>query len=513
MEHFKFGFEHEALIHIDQDNVIDNFVAIADQWRLDEEREHPYGTYLRASLQKTLKDVRRVNNQNAGGTRGMQSIVEKMEINTTNGSQNSHFNERRGPASQLNEQFWHDPITDCTYLPLRDTPAMMRYFMASIFNYVGPNNFKVTQYYHGRPCSPRALLPHKKPSDAPFYTVTEDGSVKLAPDTDPVLFYREFEDVILNRQPMHPPYKIIQGVEMSSRILTIEDVDPSTSTTFDAFLTSNTTAHNAFSFWHNRTTSNHVHFSYHDATYYRNPVTLAKICMVYWYFEPVLLLLVGHWRRRNTYADSMRNQLKTFKHYRNLFFGVDHSNFEQFLATHGLSLDLPSIVFMFQTDRYSAFNMYNLAPKSIGTIEVRLKHGSNDPLENKMWMLLLAFMFKAAADDKMWITNQSNEFKKSAWDLYAKLETNSQWDSSTKLFLNEATLNDLKVVLDVMKTYVGEDIVWNYWMSVLARLHDVPATIVGGGSSRRKKGSGKQSGKQSGTTQKTKHPRRKPSNT
>lgn len=214
-------------------------------------------------------------------------------------------------------------------------------------------------------------------------------------------------------------------------------------------------------------------------------MTLAKVCMVYWYFEPVLLLLVGHWRRRNTYADSMRNQLKMLKHYRNLFFNVDASNIEEFLMSHGLALDLPSIVFLFQTDRYSAFNMYNLAPNSIGTIEVRLKHGSNDPLENKMWMCLFALMFQAAADDKFWISNQSKEFKKSAWDLYAKLEINPQWDTSTKLFLNESTLQDLKVVLETMRTYVDDDLVWNYWMSVLSRLHDVHPTLVGGGRGQR----------------------------
>lgn len=483
MEHFKFGFEHEALIHLEREDIIDTFIEVADRWRIEEEREFPYGNYLRKVLGESLGKVHQEEGAPQDG--GAQS----MDININNNSRRakdlaktSHFNERRGPAPLIMDMTWEDRITDCSYLPLRDQDAMLRYFLASIFNHIGPNNFRVTKYYHGKPCPPRLLFPTNQHSNAPFYTVTDDASVKLAPDMDPILFYRTFEDVISDRSAKRPPNHIIQGVEMSSRILTTDDINPSAATTFDAFLTSNTTVHKTLSYWHNRTTSNHVHFSYHDQTFYRNPMTLAKICMVYWYYEPVLLLLVGHWRRRSTYADSMRNQLKAVKNFKNLFFHVDGSNFQEFLSSQGLELDLASVVFLFQNDRYSAFNMYNLAPNSIGTIEVRLKHGSNDPLENKMWMLLLALMFKAAADDSMWITNRSNEFKKSAWDLYAKLELNSEWDSSTKLFLNEAALSDLKAVLNVMKTYVAEDIVWNYWMSVLARLHDIPPSIVGGGA-------------------------------
>jgi hypothetical protein len=500
MEHFKFGFEHEALIHIEQPKAIDYFIDIADMWRQDEEREHPYPSFLRTSLETTLREVSSLPTKQTGGTirtnrmhskHRMQTVAEAMDINNSEESQNAHFNVRHGPAADIDEQYWQDQITNCTFMPIRDASIMLRFLLASTFNQVGPNTFKVTQYYHGKPCWPRPLLPNKKLRDngVPYYTVTEDASVKLSPTTDPMLFYRTFNEVIMDRPATRPAFKIIPNVEISSRILTIEDVNPNANTTFDAFLTTNTTANGAFSYWHNTTTSNHVHFSYREPSFYRNPTTLAKVCMVYWYFEPVLLLMVGHWRRRSSYAGSMREQFKAVKNYRNLFFNVDASNFEGFLSMMGLELDLPSIVFLFQTGRYSAFNMYNLAPNSIGTIEVRLKHGSNDPLENKMWMLLLAFMFNSAAEDQSWVTNQPNEFKKSAWNLFSKLELNREWETSTKLFLDDSTLYDLKVVLDVMRTYVVEDIVWNYWMSVLSRLHNIPAVFQfqGGGAKAKSK--------------------------
>ncbi len=500
MEDFKFGFEHEALIHIEEPKVINYFIDIADTWRNDEEREHPYPSFLRSSFEKTFREVSRFPTKQTGGTwtarkNRIQTVPDAMEINNSEEPQNSHFNVRYGPASNLDEQQWQDRITNCTFMPIRDASVMLRYLLAATFNHVGPNTFKVTQYYHGKPCWPRPLLPDKRPSESgiPHYTVTEDASVKLSPTTDPMLFYRTFNEVIMDRPATRPSFKIIPGVEISSRILTIEDVNPGAETTFDAFLTNNTSANDAFSYWHNTTTSNHVHFSYRDPSFYRNPRTLAKVCMVYWYFEPVLLLLVGHWRRRATYAGSMREQFKTVKNYRNLFFNVDGSNFEGFISSMDLDLDLPSIVFMFQTSRYSAFNMYNLAPNSIGTIEVRLKHGSNDPMENKMWMLLLAFMFNSAAEDDEWITNQPREFKKSAWNLFGKLELNREWETSTKLYLDDATLYDLKVVLDVMKTYVVEDIVWDYWMSVLSKLHNIPAAVIGGGGGKKSKNKSKRS--------------------
>jgi hypothetical protein len=212
---------------------------------------------------------------------------------------------------------------------------------------------------------------------------------------------------------------------------------------------------------------------------------------VYWYFEPVLMLMVAHWRRDSEWCSSMRdflagkgeprymimrgqNSRAAFsKYYERLFQEADAGTWKSMLKEVGLKADLPSVVHTFQSihDRYSSLNLLNLSPKGTGTIEARLKHGSYDAHENKMWMHLFMNLFHSAITRKKWITASSAKFKRDAWELYAHLAKNPDFKSKTCLKLNRETRACLDNVVKEMKAYVPDKAVWEYWSGLLKRMH------------------------------------------
>lgn len=329
--------------------------------------------------------------------------------------------------------------------------------------------------------------PWPKPKKADVWMISSDGTV--GDDGSDKMYYRDFDAYLNGKTRDRLSGSVLAGFEVVSPILTIKDIDVTTEKTQLDEAIRVLGVNGTFVYWNSMSTSNHIHISHH---LFRDPASLFKMSLVFWYFEPVLMLMVAHWRRSNRWCNSMRdflagkhevgsyfymgdtNSRAAFsKYYERVFREADASTWKSMLKEVGLKADLPSVVHTFQNvhDRYSSLNLLNLSPKGTGTIEVRLKHGSCDAHENKMWMQLFLNIFHSAIAQKRWITASSDRFKRDAWDLYGHLSSNPDFKSKTRLKLNRETRTCLDSVLKEMKMYVPNKVVWEYWSKLLKKMH------------------------------------------
>jgi hypothetical protein len=351
-----------------------------------------------------------------------------------------------------------------------------------------------------------------------FWVISQDGSLGdrlvtgyVPPNTQATIaMYDTFASAASNKYEVIPVPSAraanVFGAEVISPIMSMKDIAYKVSNSrFDQVLRTALAAGGQFKQWHNDRTSNHVHLSYDTPGFFRKPAPLLKVCMAYWYFEPVLLLLCRHTRRANDYCWSLREFLTKGKvmsegdyamhvqygnkmhltamsrvrfkeEYHKIFHTMRMSNYASVLKDLGLPDDYPSIVYMFQDFDYrtSALNLTNLVPNGSGTIEVRIKHGSTDCTENKMWMHLLANLFYSAFTDSRLVSERGGDrFRASAWDLYDQLAEHPHWTKSTAMHINAETASTLQDVLRVMSDYCPDRKVWSYWMDVLHSTHTI----------------------------------------
>jgi gamma-glutamylcyclotransferase (GGCT)/AIG2-like uncharacterized protein YtfP len=221
------------------------------------------------------------------------------------------------------------------------------------------------------------------------WAITQDSSVKL----DGSKIYEKVETE--NHQDLLKTDQIIQYIEIVSPILTWKSINENIiENTLQKFK-----ANDLLNYINNSTTSNHVHFSNGDI--FKDSIHLVNSVMAWWYYEPVFLSMVGKWRRDNRYCISFNTRMYAMygpinteqcKH-------INSENYNFFLGAVGYNdslTELHKLVYFFQgsdhSSRYSALNLMNLI-NNIGTIEVRLKHGSSDGEENKNFVLLLGNFF------------------------------------------------------------------------------------------------------------------------
>jgi gamma-glutamylcyclotransferase (GGCT)/AIG2-like uncharacterized protein YtfP len=202
-------------------------------------------------------------------------------------------------------------------------------------------------------------------------------------------------------------------------------------------------------FFNCKKTSNHVHISFAaDKTsdfplpiWVTDPKQLVKICMAWWYFEPVFFMLCGYWRRSNDYAkgmarimeekysDELRKTIftditaaKFFEKYNEIYGDELRINadkvaklsaksgtekisekyetidFKRFANSDNL-LKLMKIIYFFQghpgdrSARYAGLNLLNTITK-VGTVEVRIKQGTTDQTEIVNWIRLIEAFFR-----------------------------------------------------------------------------------------------------------------------
>jgi hypothetical protein len=182
-------------------------------------------------------------------------------------------------------------------------------------------------------------------------------------------------------------------------------------------------------FYNNDTTSNHVHISHPD---FVNPdireinESVVKAFMAWLYFEPLFLMMVKKERCDNMYCKRVQRiwtkhgaeeGFKTFgngdksivaqlrhlisnittpknKQLAERYFTNDKSVLQNYTILDMFLLLSSAGMSEHDNSKYVTLNMTSL--QKLGTIEVRLKHGSNNMDANAHWVQLLAVFFAAA---------------------------------------------------------------------------------------------------------------------
>ncbi len=179
---------------------------------------------------------------------------------------------------------------------------------------------------------------------------------------------------------------------------------------------------------HNHTTSTHIHLTLGEKL---NSDHVFNIFMAWWYFEPILMTFFPSWRRENMYCQPIRqlivsklcpnwvNDRTNAKDVVNKIFVHTYDQIKNCIlaiavdpspSTTAVLLEddkIKRILSFFQysfengSTRYATLNLLNLiASKNrdtpLGTIEVRLKHGSCDSDEIMNYISLYARFFIAA---------------------------------------------------------------------------------------------------------------------
>lgn len=252
------------------------------------------------------------------------------------------------------------------------------------------------------------------------WLITSDFSVGIGSSDIYSSFTKLLQPETNTEKEPSVPSTIVEYIEFVSPVITSEYVN----TYLSNVLNDHFCCNGKFSYWNNATTSNHIHVSLKDA--FRNPEILFKVVMAWWYFEPVFMLMVSGKRRSNGYCDLMRNlidteinNLDTFKYlvYEYLKH-TDKPNDNNIILKHIIKLFQGGVK---QVNRYAAFNMLNLLPGSIGTIEFRLKHGSSSGKENVHYINFLMYFILSVVNWEHCITELLDDNQKEyMWNLYEK---------------------------------------------------------------------------------------------
>ena len=217
-------------------------------------------------------------------------------------------------------------------------------------------------------------------------------------------------------------------------------------------------------YWNNPTTSTHVHISFPELDDLMNrPKLMIKFFYAWLYFEPLFMMLCGHWRRDNEYCklyrprfDSKRDLFNyTIDDFENNYLDFIRDNYPEVYKelmtykTPGITAEyfnnkvIVALLTIIQggpsyNDRYFSLNMLNLLPSGIGTFEFRIKQGSNDVEENKMFMLLLGEFVKTImnmSDGLVSNMYKNNNIKYELWKLQSILIANN-WKQNTEIMFN-----------------------------------------------------------------------------
>jgi gamma-glutamylcyclotransferase (GGCT)/AIG2-like uncharacterized protein YtfP len=277
------------------------------------------------------------------------------------------------------------------------------------------------------------------------WVIEYDSSVKMKQQTavkPPRLFYKSLsewmsynitncEDFAKYINPDTPTRTNNKGIVMQN----IEIVSPKLPVSVDTLnhvkqIMPMFSLNNTITYLNNSTTSNHLHFSYEvgNDKLFREPKHLYNLCMAWLYFEPMIMHLFPWWRRFNIYARPMRSIMleamdnDTDKLCRMFLYGTydewighlkqgKNKKLKAIVEKDMSTLDendkyrlLNAVITLFQGDptvrenRYAGLNLLNLVKGGIGTVEVRLKHGSSDPHELGWFVLFFATFFKTVVE-------------------------------------------------------------------------------------------------------------------
>lgn len=307
-----------------------------------------------------------------------------------------------------------------------------------------------------------SICPHIS-KDQHEWIVTYDGSVESnpSPPREFIPLYHSVDDLIrsnvANLLPAKTEKNIVEHIEIVSPVITRKQVtDDYIIKALQIFRGKN----NELTYFNNEQTSNHIHLS--CGTEFDNPRALYNIYIIWMIIEPLILLSLPYWRRNNIFCKSIYETLnKRFKNNKdrvkkeyNDLINVDLNTNSLFTSvfnnvielrttmqkykypSHASYPDIPTnsyvlnskdpasteisrmlIASVFQNyigkpsertqykhnrSRYSGLNTLNTLNASLKThtVEVRVKHGSDDPEEIKDFINLLTDLFIVAIEVK-----------------------------------------------------------------------------------------------------------------
>lgn len=328
--------------------------------------------------------------------------------------------------------------------------ANLQVILASILNENSPVPFQVVLNNSDNTLSvsfvPKFPEDPSYEEDANAWSVTSDMSVHLNESDKAYQVYEPKGRAI--RQPN--PERTINYIEIVSGILSKRD-DDKVAATFN-HLPCPVKDVPRFAYWHNQSTSCHVHISCGQE--FRDPKNLLRICTAWWLFEPCLSLFVAPWRLENRYCRLMRSIIPNLENAISEYIYFDKT--------------LANIIGIFQErnrpraeSRYAALNLTQLFPGGYGTVEVRLKQGSTSSEETLKWAHLLERFFASAIS--VWpaayrsFTEKDNLKFKTA-SIPKDKKATSQWD-------------DLRDIMDIFfSKMIDNKELENYWRNVAYKI-------------------------------------------
>ncbi len=323
------------------------------------------------------------------------------------------------------------------------------------------------------------------------WAVTKDSSVYQDGVID---YYEGMKDVLQNTVDIDKPDKdnLLNFTEIVSPILSLQDL--TNNGYFQQIMGEYMSVKHMLRYWNCNRTSNHVHMSYDDPLFHANkPAIMVKLCMAWLYFEPVIMLLMGHWRRDNKYCEPMRHKmkLKLTTKVPEFFMQMTSENYMDYLDALLEGIDMRNdpqqhvinaLIHFFQgsmddtSTRYSALNLMNLWKGGIQTVECRIKQGSSDVEENMMYMKFLADFVHNVLDRDDVAKQYGPIFKARTWSTMDILSSNN-WAHSTRVSLDKRQKMIVDAVFKELMTYITDTEVKAYFSKVYQKV----SSIQGGG--------------------------------
>lgn len=266
------------------------------------------------------------------------------------------------------------------------------------------------------------------------WIITYDRSVSLLQvKEDFTKYYTDIDNIFSEKKYIEFLFdrNCIENLELVSPVMCIENYENKINHLFDEILN----YHNSKELYifNNSTTSNHIHMSFGNLL--ENPKHVYNICLYWLYFEPVIMSFVPYWRHQNFYCQSI-----SFRLLRNCSFNKDKF-IDIFKNKQYSNQTLSNIINLFQGDindpntRYSTLNILNLVKGGIGTIEIRVKHGSTDKNELIKYIDLFTKFFCN-------VLNKNKIYSKETIDmLYDSIGDKKKLKKAKKLFFDNI-IND-----------------------------------------------------------------------
>lgn len=476
-EDVQFGFEYETLVEPTEEywNLVEKTVIAINNGLLDKQCPDEQGKGVFSKIKESNKNMLKNMTENE-----MLSIYKEyadVDVLIDEWAMNVDENKDISARTDVHIQLADQNIPG-------DDHSVQRFLLAAIFNYVLAKanmnryfKFNAAANKTGNALCDTFVIIDKQPGiqatnntgtrNIKTWSVTYDGSVER--NEEPI--YRYF-----GSRTKHSSIAYIKYVEIVSPILSYTDVDKNIKSIINDVLTAN----GMFTYWNNTLTSNHIHLSHKKLSFGDNPLALVKLCMAWWYVEPLVLLMMGHWRRDNHYCVPLAKRVQAPFNNERAFMTLSDMNIideipkilPAFTRENLLSnkeLLMLTIAFIFQGDlynrntRYSALNLLNLVPDGIQTAEVRIKHGSGDGEESRMFMLLLAD-FLSAAISKPCITMLDDANKQNFWNVGLMLTSNVNWTKTNRLYVSRSEKKAIQQAFDVFMNIIEPaEGVKEYW--------------------------------------------------